>query len=153
MKNSYILDPGSTKWGRIILLSLLLVPFSISLFWSWNEADEKLLLVVFYIYTLTLAFFVYKIWEKYYEFAKLYRKKLNPDFPLTHSEFPEYFDKNPKIFFRSNMHIYTLIWAKYEDKQLSIITKEIKKLLLIACASPAIFFVIAVVVSIILYGA
>ncbi len=69
MKSS-ILDPGSTKWGRIILLSLLLIPFSVSLFWSWNEAEEKLLLVVFYIYTLTLAFFVYKIWEKHSDKVK-----------------------------------------------------------------------------------
>lgn len=138
---NYIIDPLESKEGRITVL--LIFALFIGVFSS--HITRTPVYNVFLVYCLSLGFAIYKTWGAYYDFAKYYRKKVNPDFSLTLREHGGLYIYNlgyPNITFR----VYQLIWASHKDKKLNALAEKVRHLMIISFFLPIICFAVSILV-------
>lgn len=145
MSNKDIYDLGSSKKGRILSLLFLSVFLLIFVVSAWDDVKYEPSFYVFMLYAITLGFFVYKYYENYYKFAKLYREKLNPNFPLTHNEAYERWIKDNK-YRVSTFHFMSITFGHFNDKEIAKYAKKTSLYLIFAFCSPIAFFVLTIVV-------
>lgn len=148
MKKNTFLYWFQGKTGRLVIASLpvlFLIIFGFDFLKSGNRT-----FYFFLSYGLTLSFLLYKIWSFYYAFAALYRKKVNPNFPLTNTETAEFIVENPNIAYQLfGFRQFGLVWKDYKDKELAVSAKKIRIYTIIAFSSPIIWFFTIVAFSII----
>jgi hypothetical protein len=142
MKNSSFAYWFQGKTGRLILSFFPVIFVTIFGFDFIRSGD--LIFYSFLLYTVVLCVLIYKIWGLYYKFTGLYRKKFNPDFPLTNLEVSEFFEKNPMSFFHYFATTPFLIWRKYADKDLALYASKLKRLYVLIFALPFIWFILIV---------
>lgn len=108
---------------------------------TWNDIKSEPSFYVFLLYCIGFTVNIYKIWVIQYEFARLYRIKINPSFPLTRSEYYEFLDKDPKahVIWNSNK-LLMLSFSKHKDKELSKLSRRLRFLIIFAFSSPLIYF-------------
>jgi hypothetical protein len=143
--NSSYFDPLRSAKGRIILLlfpGVFLFVFIVS---TWNDIGKDPSYYLFIIYSLCLGVMVFKLWGAYYKFAQAYRRKKNPDFPLTYGEAADYGYTMESMFNQSK--VLSLLFIKHKDKELNDLAHKYKKLMLITFLSPFFVFFLAVLLS------
>lgn len=127
-----------------LLLSFFPVIFVIIFGFDFIRSGD-LIFYSFLLYTVILGVLAYKIWGLYYKFTDLYRKKFNPDYPLTNAEIPEFLEKNPMSLAHYFTTTQSLIWKKYKDKDLDLYASKMRKLFIFAFALPFIWFILIVI--------
>lgn len=146
MSNKDIYDPGSSKKGRLILLLFPFVFVLIFIINTWHDLKSESGFYIFILYVFTLGLLIYKYWENYYLFAKLYRKKVNPNFPLTRNEYFELWIKNNK-YKLNPLHFTTITFSHFEDNELTKYSKKANLYLILAFCSPILFFMLMITAS------
>lgn len=139
MSNKDIYDPGSSKKGRLFLLLFPFIFIAIFVINTWDSWRKEPSFYIFVIYALSLGLLISKYWENYYSFAKLYRKKINPDFPLTRSEYFELWVKDNKYRF-NQLSFLTITFDHFTDNEISKYSKKANMYLVLAFCSPVLFF-------------
>lgn len=144
MNEKDILDPFSTKKGRLLILlfpTVLLTIFSVSV---WKDSSDEPAFYFFLAYSITLGTIMYKFWGEYNEFLLLYRKKINPNYPLNRSELSDFYKKDFNKFKNSYTPI-TLTLEQHKDKELAHTASKVNRLFLMAASSPLLFFIATVI--------
>lgn len=147
MSDKDIIDPDRSKTGRIFLLLIPSAFYLFIVFISLKSGIPSLELLLLLLWFGSILVMNYRFSGLYYKFATLYRKKLNPDFPLTRYEAYERDKKKGNFWGSMYISPNPVIFKHVDDPELAVMARKLKIMFFSMLLSPVALFILMIVAS------